>query len=220
MESLTLKSTSLEADSNSAPSQNHAVLCTDDTTYNLRQVHSSNSVHLIVPKEIKANSHVHVAGDLGLAAVAQCATTLELIPVSADAISILKAVLPLYNGSSGLAEHQIEPGDPSTSADKGAKQELFDNMPLSRREFEEAWLDICAFETCGQAWVPSTLDCFGMWKSIVSTAILESVDLVEGFSPNILKDIVIKHENCPEDLFDAVLRRLCKGSSSMIDCSM
>lgn len=170
--------------------------------------------------EIGANSHPQVAGDLGLAAIAQCATTLELIPVSADAISILKAVLPLYNDSFGLAERRIEPEDPSKSAEKGAKQQLFENVPLSRREFEEAWLDICAFETRGQAWVPSALDCCGMWKSVISTAIVDSADLVEGFSPNILKNAVIKQESYPEDFFDAVLRRLCKGSNNMIDCSV
>ncbi len=217
MESLSLKSTSLETSNNSSSSQTHAVLCTDDKTFNVRQVHSSNSVHLIVPTEIRATSHTHVAGELGVTAIAQCATTLELAPVVADATSILKGIIPLYRGSSGLIECGIDLGDLTNPTENRTKQELFENVPLSRREFEEAWLEICAFETDGYTWVPSTFHRSGIWKSIMAAAILGSADLAEGFSPSILKDIVIKQDSYPEALFDAVLRRLCRDPSNTID---
>lgn len=167
-----------------------------------------------------ANSYTHMAGGLGLTAIAQCTTTLELVPVSADATSILKDALPLYSGSFGLIERELEFEDRSRSTEWETKQDMFENVPLSRREIEEAWLDLCAFETNGHACVPSALDRSGIWKSIMSAATLESADLVEGFSPNILKYIVIKQDTYPEDLFDAVLRRLCKDSSNILDCNM
>ena len=205
--------------SNLSSSQHHAVLCTDNSTFHLRQVHSSNSVHLIVPTEIKANSYTHVAGDVGLTAIAQCTTTLELAPASTDTTSILKEALPLYSGSVGLIECEKEFKDRPKSADKGTQQDILDNLPLSRQEFEDAWLDLCAFETNGHAWVPSALDRSGIWKSIMSAATLENANLVEGFSPSILRQAVLSHDTYPADLLDAVLRRLCNGPSNILDLS-
>lgn len=219
MESLSLKSPPLEADGRSAPSRNYAVLCTDDTTFNLRQVHSSNAVHLIVPTHANAISSTQLSGDQGLTAIAQCATTLELIPFTADATSILKEILPLYNGTPALAERGIDSGERCKSPRMGNKQELFENVPLSRREFEEAWLDICAFETNGHAWVPSALDRSGIWKSIISAATLENAELVEAFDPDPLRNIVIEQDAYPEELFDAVLRRLCTDWRKTIESS-
>jgi sister chromatid cohesion protein DCC1 len=215
---LSLKSISLETDGESALSHNHAVLCTDDTTFNLRQVHSSNSVHLIVPTQPKTISSIQSSGDLGLKAIAQCATTLELVPFIPDATSILKEILPLYNGTPALADRGIESGECSKPR-KGNKQQLFENVPLSRQEFEGAWLDICAFETNGHACAPSTLDRSGIWKSIMSVAALENADLVVAFDPDSLKNIVVEQDAYPEDFFDAVLRRLCKDWSSMTEGS-
>lgn len=220
MESLFLKSISPEAHSGAAPSQNHAVLCTDDSTYNLRQVHSSNSVHLVIPTEIKDNFYTHVAGDVGLTAIAQCTTTLELVPVSANATAILKEALPLYSGSFGLVEREIDFEDRRNSAGRKTKQDIFDNIPLSRQEIEGAWLDLCAFETSGHACVPSALDRSGIWKSIMSAAALENADLVEGFSPATLKHIVVEQDTYPEELLGAVLRRLCNDPGNILDCSI
>lgn len=213
-----MKSKSLEANSHLAPGQKNAVLCTDDSTFDLRQVHSSNSVHLIVPTEIKADPYTHAPGNIGLTAIAQCTTTLELVPVSPDATSILKEALPLYNASVGLVERDIGIENSSKSAESGTKQDVFDNVPVSRRELEEAWLNLCAFETRGHAWIPSALDRSEVWKSIISAATLENADLVKGFSPSTLKHVVIEQDAYPEDLVDAVLRRLCKDSTNNLDC--
>lgn len=210
---LFLKSKSQEVNGSLATSQDYAVLCTDDLTFNLRQVHSSNSVHVIAPTEIKAN------GDIGLTTIAQCTTTLELVPVSADPICILKEALLLYNSSVGLTEQKVGSIKRGKSADSGAKQDLLDNLPFSRHEFEKAWLDLCAFEASGRAWIPPAVDCLGIWKSIMSTAHLAAADLVEGFSPSILKQSVIEQDTYPEDLLDAVLRKVCGDSSKSQDCS-
>lgn len=132
---------------------------------------------------------------------------------------MLKEALPSYNASFGLTEQKIGSVDRGKSAESGAKQDLFDNMPLSRHEFERAWLDLCAFETSGHAWIPSAVDCFGIWKSIMSAAHLEPADLVEGFSPSTLKQLVIEQDTYPEELVDAVLRKVCNDPSNILDCS-
>lgn len=132
---------------------------------------------------------------------------------------MLKEALPLYNTSYGLTEQETGSIDCGKSAGSGAKQGLLDNMPISCHEFEKAWLDLCAFEASGHAWIPSAGDCFSIWKSIMSTAHLEPVDLVEGFHPSTLKQLVIEQETYPEDLLDAVLRKVCNHPSNVQDYS-
>lgn len=170
--------------------------------------------------EVKEDSFTHVAGDIGLVAIAQCTTTLELSPASADATSILKESLPLYNGSLDLNEHKIGSENRHESAERWTKQDVLDRIPISRQEFEEAWSDLCAFEFSGRAWVPSAADRSGIWKSIMSAAALENADLVKGFSPGILQNIVIRQDAYPDDLLDAVLRRLCNNHSNILDSSI
>ena len=173
-----------------------------------------------MPKEVKPHHDRGSAATLNLTVIAQCATTLELIPVAADAVSILKEALPLYSSSYGVVGLGFAGEGPAKATGRGTKQTLFENVPLSQREFQAAWLDLCAFETSGHAWIPSALDCSGIWKSIMSAAILENADLVRGFYPDALRDIVIQQDAYPEGLFNAVLRKLCKDSSNVIDCSM
>lgn len=123
-ESLWLKS----ADSPSAnvdfkqPRPN-AVLCTDDHTYQLRQVQSSNSVFIVQPLESR-----HGDNEIpfpSLAAIAQCTTTLELIPSDTAASfamlsRLLKQNLPPYNGT----DTDVGLGTNTTiSSKRGAPQE-------------------------------------------------------------------------------------------------
>ena len=101
-ESLWLKSAesaSANVDSNQ-PSPS-AVLCTNDHTYQLRQVQSSNSVFILQPSESRCGGNEIPAPSLS--AIAQCTATLELIPsdtaTSLAMVSrILKKSLPPYKG--------------------------------------------------------------------------------------------------------------------------
>lgn len=101
-ESLWLKSAETSnANVGSSQSSPSAVLCTDDHTYQLRQVQSSNSVFILQPSE-------NVLGDNliptpSLSAVAQCTATLELMPSDTAASfalvsQLLKKSLPSYKG--------------------------------------------------------------------------------------------------------------------------
>lgn len=220
MKSLSLKSTSLDGNDTLGLGQNHAVLCTEERTFKLRQVHSSNSVHVIAPAEAKARSHTAFTGDFGLRVIAQCATTLELIPAAAEAKSFLKVVLPLYRSPDSLIERGVDVENHYESAGKGSKQKIFENLPVSRQEFEDAWLHMCAFEANGHAWVPSSSDCSGIWRLMMSAAVLKNTNLVGGFHPNDLGKIVIEQDLYPKALFEAVLRRLCRKSSNVKDLSM
>ena len=101
-ESLWLKSAEYpSADVDFKLSRPNAVLCTDDSTYQLRQVQSSNSILILQPSE-NCSSDNEIFSP-GLSAIAQCTATLELIPsdtaASVALISrLLRQSLPLYTG--------------------------------------------------------------------------------------------------------------------------
>ena len=101
-ESLWLKSAeSPSADVDSKQSRPNAVLCTDDSTYQLRQVQSSNSILILQPSESRGSDNEIPSPSLS--AIAQCTATLELIAsdtaASVALISrLLRQSLPLYNG--------------------------------------------------------------------------------------------------------------------------
>lgn len=101
-ESLWLKSAeSPSANVDSKQPSPSAVLCTDDHTYQLRQVQSSNTVFVLQPSEsCRGDDEVPSPS---LLAIAQCTATLELIPSdnvasSAMASRFLKTSLPSYRG--------------------------------------------------------------------------------------------------------------------------
>ena len=108
-----------------SPNANHdlkqaspsAALCTDSLTFQVRQVQSSNSVFVLRPTE----SHGTENGIPlpSVSAIAQCTSTLELIPSDAAASSailsrLLRDSLPLYNGT----ETDVELGPNNVSSSK------------------------------------------------------------------------------------------------------
>ena len=101
-ESLHLKSaeTPIASDGSKLSSSN-AVLCTDDHTFQLRQVQSSNSMFILQPS--KSGYQDNELAPPSLSAIAQCTSTLELIP-SDTAVSramiyrLLQKNLPIYKG--------------------------------------------------------------------------------------------------------------------------
>ena len=101
-ESLWLKSA--ESSSSNVDSKQpspSAVLCTDNHTFELRQVQSSNSVFILQPSENRHGDNKIPSPSLS--AIAQCTSTLELVPsdiaASCAMISrLLRTSLPPYKG--------------------------------------------------------------------------------------------------------------------------
>lgn len=78
-----------------------AVLCTDDHTFQLRQVQSSNSVYIVRPSESLHEDHEIPSPSLS--AIARCTSTLELVTSDTAASfamvsQLLKESLPQYEG--------------------------------------------------------------------------------------------------------------------------
>ena len=110
-ESLWLKSAESPNAHNSEQPIPSAVLCTDDRTYQLRQVQSSNSVFILQPSESsRGNDSIP---SQSLLAIAQCTSTLELIPSDtaasfALASQLLRKTLRSYKGADTDIESAID----------------------------------------------------------------------------------------------------------------
>ena len=105
-----------------------AVLCTDDLTYQLRQVQSSNSVFILQPSEsLHGNNEIPSPS---LSAIAQCTATLELILSDnvasfAMACRLLRRILPSYRGT----DTDVELGtDTTVSSKTGAPLDTWDGL--------------------------------------------------------------------------------------------
>ncbi|MCJ1341580.1 hypothetical protein MMC09_006876 [Bachmanniomyces sp. S44760] len=167
-------STSVSTSSTNNPKTGNAFLCTDDQTFQVRQVQSSNSIYVVKPIQGQApdppqdSSHETPQETIpSLTAISLSHATLELIPTTPSTIPYLKSVLPVYEGpnsTSSSISHET-----STTVLQ-SKFQLLSNGPFSTEEFETAWIEICAFESksSNQSHRPSPTAILGVWKSLLS----------------------------------------------------
>lgn len=180
----------------------NAVLCTNDQTYQLRQVHSSNSVFVLQPSHTSLND----GEDAGLPmasvqAVAQCATTLELKPSTRSRDDFLKGLLPQYTGPEDNTDNCFP------SQLMRGKDRICKDAPLSRAEFEAAWVTLCAFELENIAFLPTATALHEVWKSILSATVVKSLKLEDNvFIQNIAG--LVEEDGFPRSLLQAVVNRL------------
>ena len=206
-ESLTLKSI---VPSSSSQTPANAVLCTDNQTYQVRQVHSSNSIYVLQPCETSLG-YDSIPTE-GLSAISQCTTTLELIPAPSSATIFLKQTLPAYNEP----ENCTQPSTASTPLGKRSKCAVFEHAPFSLGEFNKACEDLCVFEVNGQAWLPTASTLANLWSSTISGATMRDVNLGESFSIATLSGIA-GEDGHPIALFKAVMDRLSSNDSDLMD---
>lgn len=214
-ESLQLKSTALDAKSNSTAT-NHAVLCTDDRTFHIRQVHSSNSIFILQPSQTQSIDEEGPIPAEAISAIAQPTATLELIPSSSHGPSSLRQILPVYGASQAEPERKSEPALVPPVADRISKHAALDNVPLSSGEFEALWAQLCAFELEGQAWLPSIPLLAAVWKSIISAATANSIDLGQSIQIQSITQMV-REDGYPVPLIETVLRRVCSEDGDLMD---
>lgn len=191
----------------SATSAANAVLCTDTRTYQVRQVHSSNSIFVLQPSEIASDpSNRDDIPVSGLSAIAQCATTLELTPVTFPATALLRNNLHAFNGP------QIDSQGEKLAAtieasDRRSKSAIYKDMPLSMQEFENAWIEFCAFESDFTSWIPTASCLCGVWRSVISAVVLKGLNLQDSVLINDLVGLV-EEDGFPAALLHAVVERL------------
>lgn len=192
------------------------MLCTDDHTYQLRQVQSSNSIFILQPSEsILGDDHIPTPS---LLAIAQCTATLELIPSDtaasiAMASRLLKKSLPLYKGIDTELGLGVDTTFSSMYEDKNA---ILQNAPFSTVEFDKAWKQSCAFEVLGRAFLPTASALAFVWKSILSAATIRGIDIEKNFDLESLADMV-GTDGYPRALFIAVVMRLVSETDYLRD---
>lgn len=190
----------------SATTPANAVLCTDTSTYQIRQVQSSNSVFVLQPSEIIPNvSNGDAISVAGVSAIARCATTLELTTATTPARALLKNELRVFEGP------QVGPTNKHAAevdaADRRSKSVIYEDTPVSLQEFEDAWIELCAFELESISWVPSSACLSGIWRSIISAIELKGLNLQESVYIGDLAGLV-EEDGFPTALLQAVINKL------------
>lgn len=184
--------------------QASAVLCTNSKTFHLRQVHTSNSVHLAQPAKLNAGSDGFPTP--GISAVAKCGAVLELHPVTESPTAALQeAITRIWHS---------ERWDGETTADfsgemvQKSKEEFFADIPFSDQECEQAWVDICAFEFGGRPALPTTAALWMYWRTMLTTAVAEGIDLSAQFKIADLAKTLKDEEDLLPELVQAIFHHL------------
>ncbi|KAJ5123275.1 hypothetical protein N7448_009372 [Penicillium atrosanguineum] len=215
-----------------AGGQEYVNLCTPTQTYRIRQVMSSNSLHIVRPSEgqiskadIKiVEDEVGESGTLNLpdeavTAIAKCGSTLELHvpPGGFSAVPFLEKSLGLYDRRPGDDDGDIAM-DESGELKLGGIQKLRDqvcmDIPVSAAQCETGWVEICAFvdERMKVCWRPSSRMRVNVWKRMMEGALLQGIDLEKQFLVGDLWKAVLdddESEPFPRGLLEGVVRRLC-----------
>lgn len=218
--------------------QEYVNLCTPDQTYRIRQVQSSNSLHILRPSHGEiSQADIKVveeeAGESGalnlpddaVTAIAKCSSTLELHmpPGGISAVPFLEKSLRLYDPRDGDDDEDITMDEqPNSSVDMGlngaieARKELCSDIPMSTAQCEEGWMEICAFvdgkheHSC---WRPSARMRLRVWKRLTEGALLQGIDLEKQFLVGDLWKSVLDDDDSappfPRALLEAVVRKLC-----------
>lgn len=187
--------------------QPNAVLCTDNRTFQLRQVQSSNSVFILQPSEKSCGDNQ--SPTQSLSAIAQCTSTLELVPLDTAASfatisQLLKNTLRAYKGPDmdiGLGQ------DTKVTGECKDKDAILYDAPFSKDEVNEIWKQSCAFEAFGRPFLPTPSALAMVWKSILSAATIRGVNLEKRFDLNSLAEMVTS-DGFPWELVTAVVAQL------------
>ncbi|CAG7957245.1 unnamed protein product [Penicillium salamii] len=207
--------------------QDYVNLCTATQTYRIRQVQSSNSIHVLRPShgeisqaDIKVVEDVETSLDLpneAVTTIAKCSSTLELhVPAGGfSAIPFLEKSLRLYDRHDDGDIHMDESGPLGAKEMREVREQMCRDIPVSTAQCEQGWVDLCAFVDGGEevaGWRPSARARLHVWKCLVEGAVLQGIDLEKQLLVGDLWKSVFDDEQdapFPRALLDAVVRRIC-----------
>ena len=189
----------------SSPAGNIA-LCLPDKTYQLRQVHTSNSVHILRTEPSKAADD-DMDPRSSVISIAQCNSTLEFEPSAAQsALPYLKQTLPIFEGTEDVTKVRV------------SKYRAYDDIPLSDAEIDTAWRELCAFESDDgmYAFQPSPAALVQAWSAIVSAAAIEKIDLSGPILQETQQKLTGSIDNAPKNLVHAIFAHLSTDSDDQM----
>ncbi|CAI7672985.1 unnamed protein product [Penicillium crustosum] len=213
-------------------------LCTPTQTYRIRQVQSSNSLHILRPsrgeisqadikvvEEEPGESGALNLPDEAVTAISKCSSTLELHipPGGFSAIPFLEKSLRLYDRRSDDDGDIAMGGSTDPTAPLGfnemrtARENMCRDIPVSTAQCEQGWMELCAFVDGAEevaCWRPSPRSRLAVWKRLVEGAVLQGIDLEKQFLvgdlwKSVLDDDEDMEPPFPRALLEAVVRRIC-----------
>ena len=196
LKSLHLKSavaTSLAA----AQSVPNAVLCTNDQTFELRQVQSSNVLYIL------RTSGIETEGKSSLSAAAECQGLLELVPGKEDVVQHLRTLIPVRDAKTAS---KIEGMAPKC-------RRLLIDMPFSEQEVASGREELCVCEEQGFCWIPTAKTLKDTWLSIMTATVLNGSSVDKDVDVDRVRQLVVE-DGCNTAVFDAILRRNSRWTKS------
>ena len=183
-----------------------AVLCTQDKTYKITQVSTSNSVYIVQSEDLPLEEDDMELDADGISIVGICPTTIELQPSTGSAGPHLSQLLQTYNKhSTSNSVNSATQGGPLS------KETIYSNIPLSKAEIDIEWLRLCCFEIAGNCYRPDVNVLQSCWITILQTAVANDIVLNSDFDSNSLWALVAasgKDQTIPLELYNAILVRL------------
>jgi hypothetical protein len=193
---LQLKSSNLNISEAAA----HAVLCTADRTFGIRQKNSSNTVYVLQSREGDTSPDGAVVIP-ELVGIAKLESTLETLPTpSTKASTYIRQLLPV-----------VSTGAPLTGLTQPmTKDELFSNIPLSDAECDAAFRELSAFadHITKHCWIPSAALKINTWHSILDNARANASDLTAELDEDTVLSLEDGLEDLKPGLFEAIIRSI------------
>ena len=183
------------------------MLCTPTQTFELRQLQSSNVLHVLQP--IAGPAADQDPDATGLALAAKCNGLLELLPATVDAAAYLARTLaPCDDLETCRTELAVTKADAAREA------------PFSAAEFEAAWREVCAFEARASAWVPAPAVLQDAWRSLLQVATMKGLRWDEALQKEGLLRMVHEEGEALAAVCEAVLRRVAgDGDEGRASCA-
>ena len=182
----------------------NAVLCTNDETFEVRQIQSSNTLYILQPSHAipQVGSQFRDLQDFGMSAIAQCKAILEVVHTSASPLPYLKQRLPTYPTS----QSEDMSSTPTTEGRLANLLALVEDVPFSKGELEKGLIELCAVESNDQIWLPSAQTLLLVWKSFLSAATVKGTNIKSSFPISEVLTLV-EEDGFPEPLLVAMLRK-------------
>ena len=187
-----------------------AVICSNDQTFEVRQVQSSNILYIIQPSQTSSGNPREPSSLSGVTAIGQCKALLELVSVQTQPVQFLRNTIPIYN------EKKLAPDIHRWTPEIKNKQALLTGAPFSITEFEAAWTELCAFEIDDEAWRPSASQLEEIWSSFMTATTIRGIDVTNAFQYT--GRILTVEEDCwDEAMPHAILRRISSDHENIME---
>ncbi|KAL8857454.1 MAG: hypothetical protein Q9178_005948 [Gyalolechia marmorata] len=95
----------------------------------------------------------------------------------------------------------------SALTDARGRRAILEDFPVSLREFDQAWNDICALEVDGRAFRPSSAVLWKVWRSVIAACTLNGLSLDQALDFSSLAPLV-EEDDVPPFILKAVVERL------------